>query len=210
MIFLTFIINLLDFKNQFANIITIGCAVAIGKSKLKGINMIVQNNLVMAEKLQLIATPESLRKSGAVLLKIGNFNSQEKNALESVNFDFDALESAKQKYAEAKAESDLEIVKQLAPKFLYLKQLKNPDHCLVAFAVDGGIYLNTNVDNKLGVGAEATRLKFMGLINGFIKTFGSSDYDVQFWSGEDFICSQSALDDRRTKTAKKDSDCLDW
>lgn len=174
--------------------------------------MITQNNLVRAEKIQLIATPDTLRESRAVLLKVGNFNAQEKTALESVGFDFGALESAKQKYADTKAESDLEIVKEIAPRFLYLKQrLKDTDPCLVACAVDGVVYLNKNVDDNLGVGAEATRLKFMGLINGFIKTFSLLEStEVQFWAGEDFTCVQSALDDRRAPTAKKDSDCLDW
>lgn len=174
--------------------------------------MIIQNNLIRAEKFQLIATPDTLRESRAVLLKVGNFNRQEKTALESANFDFGALESAKQKYAESKAESDLEIVKEIAPRFLYLKQrLKDTEPCLVACAVDGAVFVNTNVDNQLGVGAEATRLKFMGLINGFIKTFSLLESnDLQFWAGDDFTCAQSALDDRRAPTAKKDSDCLDW
>ena len=174
--------------------------------------MIVQNNLVKAEKLQLIATPESLRESRAVLLKVGNFNRQEKTALESANFDFGALESAKQKYAESKDESDLEIVKEIAPRFLYLKQrLKDNEPCLIACAVDGVVHLNKNVDDQLGVGAEATRLKFMALINGFIKTFSLLESaEIQFWAGDEFTCAQSALDDRRAPTAKKDSDCLDW
>ena len=174
--------------------------------------MIIQNNLVRAEKFQLIATAENLRDSRAVLLKVGNFNRQEKLALESADFDFGALESAKQKYAESKAESDLAIVKENAPRFLYLKQrLKDTEPCLVACAVDGAIYLNKNVDDNLGVGAEATRLKFMGLINGFIKTFSLLESnEVKFWGGDEFTCVQSALDDRRTITAKKDNDCLDW
>lgn len=157
---------------------------------------------------QYVATADCLKQSKTVLQKIG-FNDNERTTLESVGFDFESFNDLKEKYANDK--SVVDDLKRAAPLFMYLKQRRaDTDAVIVAVAFEGQVYLNKNVDNDLGVGAEATRYKYMAWINAFISTFNSTDNDVATFDGAPFICTQSALDDRKNSTPKQSDDCLDW
>lgn len=173
--------------------------------------MNIVNNLVQVMGQQFVATIDCLKQSKTTVQKIG-FNTQEQNILESIGFDFDSFNNLKQKYtSDRKDESVLDELKQRAPVFLYLKQRKaDTDAVAVAVAVGGQVYLNKNVDAELGVGAEATRYKYMAFINCFIQSFDKFDSDVAWFNGLDFVCTQSALDDRKTGATKTDDNCLDW
>lgn len=166
-------------------------------------------NRVVVEGLIFTADYNTLKNSKTVLSKIG-FTAQETKDLESCGFDFDSFESLKAKYS-AGDKTVLDDLKAQVPKFLYLKQRrKDAEAVAVAIAFDGQVFINKNMDNKLGVGAEATRYKYMAYLNGFIECFLSSDNDIQTFSGVDFICIESAYDDRKTDGAKQGDDCLDW
>lgn len=157
---------------------------------------------------QFIATVDCLKQSKTTVQKIA-FNTQERDILESVGFDFDAFNKLKEQYGAGMVAVD--DIKRVAPVFLYLKQRKaDADAVAVAVAFEGQVYLNKNVDSELGVGAEATRYKYMSYINCFITTFGSIDSTVSWFDGLDFVCTQSALDDRKTGATKTDDSCLDW
>ena len=169
----------------------------------------IVDNRVAVESLIFTADYNTLKNSKTVLSKIG-FTAQERADLESCGFDFNAFQDLKSKYSDGD-KSVLDDLKSSAPKFLYLKQRrKDTEPVAVAVAFDGQVFINKNVDNKLGVGAEATRYKYMAYINGFIDCFLASDNDVQTFNGLDFVCIESAYDDRKTDGAKQGADCLDW
>ena len=170
--------------------------------------MLVINNLVQVMGQQYTATPDCLKQSKTVLQKIG-FSDNEKSALDSVGFDFETFNDLKEKYASDK--SVVDDLKRAAPLFMYLKQRRaDSDSVIIAVAFDGQVYLNKNVDNDLGVGAEATRYKYMAWINAFISTFGAIDNGLSWFDGAPFVCTQSALDDRKNNAPKQSDDCLDW
>jgi hypothetical protein len=170
--------------------------------------MNINNNLVQVMGQQFIATVDCLKQSKTTVQKIG-FNSQEKDVLESIGFDFESFNKLKEQYGAGMTSVD--DIKRVAPVFLYLKQRKaDADAVAVAVAVEGQVYLNKNVDAELGVGAEATRYKYMAYINGFINTFCAIDSEVAWFNGLDFVCTASALDDRKTGATKSDDNCLDW
>ena len=170
--------------------------------------MIIVENQVVCESHVLTCDSATLKKQATVLKKI-KFTESEKDVLEKVNFDFENLTSLVEKYGESKDESDLDNVKFASPVFLYFRQRKeNAESVVVAVAVEGQVYLNKNVDNDLGFGAEATRLKHCSYLNGFIDCFSATDADVQTFGGQPFKVEKSALDNRRTKT-KADDSCLD-
>ena len=170
--------------------------------------MQIINNLIQVEGQQFISTVDNLKSAQIVLQKI-KFTESEKDILNQINFDFDKFESLKSEYTKTRLDTDLANLRQSAPKFLYLKQRKkDADAVAVAVAIDNTVYLNKNVDNKLGCGAEATRYKYMAWINCFIQTF--TDSAVEYFNGADFICTESALDNRRTTGAQVDDSCLDW
>lgn len=169
----------------------------------------LKNNRVAVESLVFTADINTLKNSKTVLSKIG-FTAQETKDLESCGFDFDSFNELKEKYS-AGDKTVLDDLKNSAPKFLYLKQRrKDADAVAVAVAFDGQVFINKNMDNKLGVGAEATRYKYMAYINGFIDCFLAIDNGVQTFNGVDFVCVESAYDDRKTDGAKQGADCLDW
>ena len=170
--------------------------------------MILVNNFVQVMGQQYVATADCLKQSKTVLQKIG-FDDNEKSTLESVGFDFATFNDLKQQYAADK--SVVDDLKRAAPLFMYLKQRRaDTDAVIVAVAFDGQVYLNKNVDNDLGVGAEATRYKYMAWINAFISTFGATDNGLSWFDGAPFICTQSALDNRKNSTPKQSEDCFDW
>jgi hypothetical protein len=169
----------------------------------------LKNNRVAVESLVFTADVETLKNSKTVLQKIG-FTQQEQKDLESCNFDFETFTDLKTKYSNGD-KTVLDDLKSSAPKFLYLKQRrKDADAVAVAVAFDGYVFINKNVDSKLGVGAEATRYKYMAYINGFIDCFLAIDNDLQTFNGVDFVCVESAYDERKTDGAKSNADCLDW
>lgn len=170
--------------------------------------IIMKNNLIQAMGQQFIATVDCLKQSKTTVQKIG-FNTQEQDILKSIDFDFDSFNKLKEQYGAGVVAVD--DIKRAAPVFLYLKQRKaDADAVAVAVAVEGQVYLNKNVDSELGVGAEATRYKYMAFINCFIQTFGAADSAVEWFNGLDFVCTASALDDRKTGATKTDDNCLDW
>ena len=173
--------------------------------------LVIKDNLVQVMGQQFVATIGCLKQSKTTVQKIG-FNTQEKNILESIGFDLDNFDDLKQKYTDNRDDKTvLDEIKRCAPVFLYLKQRKaDADAVAVAVAVEGQVYLNKNVDSEIGVGAEATRYKYMSYINCFIQTFGSIDSTVAWFDGLDFVCTTSALDDRKTGATKTDDNCLDW
>lgn len=169
----------------------------------------IKNNRVAVESLIFSADFETLKNSKTVLSKIG-FTAQEKADLSDCGFDFDDFNALKEKYS-AGDKTVLDDLKAQAPKFLYLKQRrKDADAVAVAVAFDKYVFINKNMDNKLGVGAEATRYKYMAYINGFIDCFLGTSNDLRTFNGVDFVCVESAYDDRKTEGAKQDADCLDW
>ena len=168
----------------------------------------MKNNLVQAMGQQFIATIDCLKQSKTTVQKIG-FNTQEQDILKSIGFDFESFNKLKEQYGAGMVAVD--DIKRAAPIFLYLKQRKaDADAVAVAVAVEGQVYLNKNVDSELGVGAEATRYKYMAFINCFIQTFGADNTSVEWFNGLDFVCTASALDDRKTGATKTDDNCLDW
>lgn len=173
--------------------------------------LVIKNNLVQVMGQQFIATIDCLKQSKTTVQKIG-FNLQEKDILESIGFDFDLFNNLKQRYTDNRDDASiLEELRRCAPVFLYLKQRKaDADAVAVAVAVEGQVYLNKNCDSDIGVGAEATRYKYMSFINGFIQNFSAINTDVSWFNGLDFVCTQSALDDRKTGATKSDDNCLDW
>lgn len=171
--------------------------------------MIIVDNKVVCESHVLTCDSGTLKKQATVLKKI-KFSDSEKSALDKVGFDFANLENLVATYGESKDESDLDNVKFASPVFLYFRQRKeNAESVIVAIAVEGQIYLNKNVDNDLGFGAEATRLKHCAYLNGFIDCFSATESDVQTFDGQPFKVEKSALDNRRQKKQSDDS-CLDW
>lgn len=169
----------------------------------------LKDNRVAVESLVFTADINTLKNSKTVLQKIG-FTTQESADLKNCNFDFDSFNELKQKYSEGD-KTVLDDLKASAPKFLYLKQRrKDADAVAVAVAFDGFVFINKNVDSKLGVGAEATRYKYMAYINAFIECFLAIDNDLQTFNGVDFVCVESAYDDRKTDGTKQNADCLDW
>ena len=170
--------------------------------------LVIKNNLVQAMGQQFVATVDCLKQSKTTVQKIA-FNTQERDILESLGFDFDSFNKLKEQYGAGMVAVD--DIKRAAPVFLYLKQRKaDADAVAVAVAFEGQVYLNKNVDSELGVGAEATRYKYMAYINCFITTFSAIDTTVAWFDGLDFVCTQSALDDRKTGATKTDDSCLDW
>ena len=171
--------------------------------------MNIINNLVQVEGQQFISTIDNLKSAQIVLSKI-KFTESELDILNQVDFDFESFNKLKAEYTQNRTSDNLQLIQQSAPKFLYLKQRKkDADAVAVAVAVNNQVYLNKNVDNKLGCGAEATRYKYMAWINCFIQTFNKSDF-IEYFDGADFICTESALDNRRTTGAPVDDACLDW
>lgn len=166
-------------------------------------------NRVAVEGLIFTADYNTLKNSKTVLQKIG-FTAQETKDLESCGFDFDSFNILKSKYSDGD-KTVIDELKAQAPKFLYLKQRrKDAEAVAVAVAFDGQVFINKNMDNKLGVGAEATRYKYMAYINGFINCFLAIDNDLQTFGGLDFVCIESAYDDRKTDGQKTNDDCIDW
>lgn len=171
--------------------------------------MNIINNLVTVDSIQLICTESTLRTSGLVQNKI-KFDDQLTKDLTDCGFDFESFNKLKEQFAidRDSVKADLQAS---APKVLYLKQRKkDADAVAVAIAIDGQVYLNKNVDSKLGVGAEATRYKYMGYINGFIQFFGLTADSVESFNGADFVCTESAYDDRKTGAIKSDDSTIDW
>lgn len=171
--------------------------------------MNIINNLVTVDSIQLICTESTLRLSGLVQNKI-KFDDQLTRDLTGCDFDFESFDKLKADYAidRDSVRADLQAG---APKVLYLKQRKKDvDPVAVAIAINGQVYLNKNVDSKLGVGAEATRYKYMGYINGFIQFFGLNTDTIEYFNGADFVCTESAFDDRKTGAIKADDSTIDW
>lgn len=167
------------------------------------------DNRITVENQTFVATLDCLKKSQTVLAKI-KFTDDEKRNLSKVNFDFGIFDDYKRAYSESQTDDNLNDIKAHCPKFLYLKQRKkDAEPVIIAIAFDGQVFLNKNVDDKIGVGAEATRYKYMAYINAFIKAFLIED-NVGLFDGDDFICTESALDDRRNDGPKSTVDCLDW
>lgn len=173
--------------------------------------LVIKNNLVQSMGQQFVATVDCLKQSKTTVQKIA-FNTQERDILESVGFDFGNFDELKRKYADNRDDATvLDELKHSAPVFLYLKQRKaDADAVAVAVAVEGQVYLNKNVDSEIGVSAEATRYKYMAYINCFIQTFSAMESTISWFDGLDFVCTQSALDDRKTGATKTEDSCLDW
>lgn len=170
--------------------------------------MKVINDLVQVDDLQFIATESTIRTSGLVLSKV-KFDDQLRQDLESCDFDFDNFAKLKDDYANGLV--PVENIQSAAPKILYLKQRKkDADAVAVAIAIDDQVYLNKNVDDKLGVSADATRYRYMSLINGFIRYFGLTQDSIKYFDGQKFICTKSAVDDRRSGAVKTDDSTIDW
>lgn len=164
---------------------------------------------VVAESEIYTATRDCLKRSKTVLVKIG-FNDDEKRNLSKVNFDFDVFNDYKKAYSESRSDEDLQEIKNHCPKFLYFKHSrKEAEPVIIAIAFDGQVFLNQNVDDDLGVGAEATLYKHMAYINAFIDLFLTEE-SVEWFDGDSFVCLKSARNDRRGKTPPKSDDCLDW
>lgn len=186
--------------------------------------MIIVDNKVRVEGIVLTADWETIKKQEVVkgkkvVQKRVAFNDDERAALTACGFDFTAFDNLKAaaggaESAEEKAKA-LEDIKAAAPCFLYLKQKHNPDPVVVAVAFDSQVFLNQNVDDSIGVGAEATRYKFQGFINGFINHFTESLADdektaaILKYNGTDFKKKTSAYDDRKSTAPAVDEGCLD-
>lgn len=171
--------------------------------------MNIINDLVTVDSIQLICTESTLRTSGLVQNKI-KFDDQLTADLTECGFDFDNFNQLKAQYA-VDRESVKADLQASAPKVLYLKQRKrDAEPVAVAIAIDGQVFLNKNVDSKLGVGAEATRYKYAGYINGFIQFFGLRTESLEYYNGAPFVCTESAYDDRKTGAIKSDDSTLDW
>lgn len=191
--------------------------VLIQQFKTKGFKMILVNNKVQVEGLILSADWQTIKTQNIVLKKIA-FNDDEKAALKACNFDFAAFDDLKAvagsaESAEEKAKA-FEDIKSTAPCFLYLKQrVKESAPVVVAVAFDNKVYLNQNVDDSIGVGAEATRYKYSAFINGFVNHFLESLTDdekataVDKYKGADFKVVKSAFDERKS-TAPVGEDCI--
>lgn len=172
--------------------------------------MNIQNNFVIVNGQQFIATADCLKNSKTVLKKI-KFNESESDILHGCDFDFESFKQAKSAYGAEQSEQNLKQVSDLSPLFLYLKQRKaDSESVAVAVAFGGQVFLNKNVDNEIGVGAEATRYKYMAYINGFIQLFTENNNPVEYFDGLPFVCESSAFDDRKTGATKSDDSCLDW
>lgn len=186
--------------------------------------MILVNNKVLAEGIVLTADWQTIKKQevvkgrNAVQKKVA-FRDDERAALTACGFDFAAFDNLKAaagaaESAEAK-QAAFDDIKAAAPCFLYLKQKHNPQPVVVAVAFDSQVFLNKNVDDALGVGAEATRYRFQGFINGFINHYTESLTDeeraaaVVFYNGEKFEKKTSAYDDRKSTAPAADEGCLD-
>lgn len=179
--------------------------------------MILVNNKVQVEGLILFADWQTIKTQNIVLKKIA-FNDEEKKALTACNFDFESFDDLKAvagaaEKADEKAKA-LEDIKSAAPCFLYLKQrVKESAPVVVAVAFDNKVFLNKNVDDSIGVGAEATRYKYSAFINGFTSHFTESLTDeekstaVEKYSGADFKVVKSAYDERKS-TAPVGDDCI--
>ena len=172
--------------------------------------MNIQKNLVVVNGQQFIATSDCLKNSKTVVKKI-KFNDSETEILSACDFDFEQFKKAKSEYGTEQSEQNLKQVSELSPMFLYLKQRKaDSESVAVAVAFGGQVYLNKNVDSELGVGAEATRYKYMAYINGFIQLFTKNNSPVEYFEGMPFVCESSAFDDRKTGGQKTDDSCLEW
>ena len=180
--------------------------------------MIIVNNKVQVEGLILSADWQTIKAQNIVLKKVA-FNESEKAALTACGFDFAAFDDLKAAAGAAESADEKQVafddIKAAAPCFLYLKQrVKDAAPVVVAVAVDNKVYLNQNVDDSLGVGAEATRYKYSAFINGFINHFTESLTDdekstaVDKYKGAEFKVVKSAFDERKT-TAPAGDDCLD-
>lgn len=180
--------------------------------------MILVNNKVQVEGLILYADWQTIKTQNIVLKKVA-FNDDEKAALTACNFDFAAFDDLKAVAGAAEKADEKQAafddIKAAAPCFLYLKQrVKDAAPVVVAVAFDNKVYLNQNVDDSLGVGAEATRYKYSAFINGFTSHFLESLTDdekltaVEKYKGADFKVVKSAFDERKS-TAPVGVDCID-
>lgn len=172
--------------------------------------MILVNNTVQVEGLILYADWQTIKNQNIVLKKVA-FNDDEKAALKACNFDFVAFDNLKavagvsEKADEKQAAFD--DIKAAAPCFLYLKQrVKDSTPVVVAVAFDNKVYLNQNVDDSIGVGAEATRYKYSAFVNGFVNHYAGGA-DIALFNGADFKVVKSAYDDRKS-TAPASDDCI--
>lgn len=180
--------------------------------------MILVNNKVQVEGLILSTDWQTIKKQNIVLKKVA-FKDDEKAALKACNFDFAAFDDLKAAAGAAEKADEKQAafddIKAAAPCFLYLKQrVKDAAPVVVAVAFDNKVYLNQNVDDSLGVGAEATRYKYSAFINGFTNHFLESLTDeekstaVEKYKGTDFKVVKSAFDERKS-TAPVGVDCID-
>ena len=179
--------------------------------------MILVNNKVQVEGLILYADWQTIKAQNIVLKKIA-FSESESTALKACGFDFDSFNNLKAVAGGAESADErakaLEDIKAAAPCFLYLKQrVKDAPAVVVAVAFDNKVYLNKNVDDSIGVGAEATRYKYSAFINGFTSHFLESLTDeekstaVEKYKGADFKVVKSAYDERKS-TAPVGDDCI--
>lgn len=179
--------------------------------------MIIVNNKVQVEGLILSADWQTIKAQNIVLKKIA-FNDDESKALTACGFDFAGFDKLKAAAGAAEKADEKQVafdnIKATAPCFLYLKQrVKDSTPVVVAVAFDNKIFLNQNVDDSLGVGAEATRYKYSAFINGFINHFIESLTDdeklsaVDKYKGADFKVVKSAYDERKS-TAPAGDDCI--
>lgn len=172
--------------------------------------MILVNNKVQVEGLILSAEWQTIKNQNIVLKKVA-FNSDEKAALTACGFDFAGFDNLKAAAGVAEKADERQAafddIKAAAPCFLYLKQrVKDAPAVVVAVAFESKVFLNKNVDDSIGVGAEATRYKYSAFINGFVNQYAGGA-DIALFNGADFKVVKSAFDDRKS-TAPASDDCI--